>query len=500
MPATLESLLADRSLALRTVTGKRLLDRPVAWVHVSELVDPTPFLSGGELLLTTGIALDAGTDFEAFVGRLTGCGVAGLGFGVGLSHDGVPERLVDAAERAGLPLLEVPRRTPFIAISKAASAALAADAYAEVTRTNAAQRELSRAALGKRGAYGVVRRLASLLDGWVLLLDATGAVLHAAPASAASRAGRIADEVARLRSSGGPASATFELDGEWVSAQALASKPRTYLAVGKTAPFDRGDHHVVNSAAAVLTLAMARSTEQDRAQRRLRTGLLRLLLAGQLDAVRQPVADLWGPLPDAPVLVLCGAGAAPDEFAELLDAEAGGWFHAEVDEHVVLLASAQDDPGRVEAIARRLPGLRLGVSLPAEYDSLGEAHRQAVQAAEAAGRIGGTLQRFAEVAGNGLLSLLGPAEASVFAASLLGPLRSHDETGRGDLVRSLREWLRQHGQWDPAAARLGVHRHTLRNRISKAEQLIGVSLDDPSVRAELWLALRVEPAQRTPQE
>ena len=33
------------------------IDRPLSWVHVSELADPTPFLEGGELLLTTGLAL-----------------------------------------------------------------------------------------------------------------------------------------------------------------------------------------------------------------------------------------------------------------------------------------------------------------------------------------------------------------------------------------------------------------------------------------------------------
>jgi purine catabolism regulator len=53
----------------------------------------------------------------------------------------------------------------------------------------------------------------------------------------------------------------------------------------------------------------------------------------------------------------------------------------------------------------------------------------------------------------------------------------------------LRVWLAHHGQWDPAAARLGVHRHTLRNRIRRAEELLGRSLDSPGLRAELWLAL-----------
>src|SRR5215213_1714710 len=115
MPVTLQQLVADARLGLRVVAGEGALRRPVSWVHVSELADPTPFLDGGELLLTTGLGIGPGTDLAGFVARLAARGLAGLGFGVGLSHDTVPVGLADAAEAAGLPLLEVPRVTPFIA-------------------------------------------------------------------------------------------------------------------------------------------------------------------------------------------------------------------------------------------------------------------------------------------------------------------------------------------------------------------------------------------------
>ena len=59
MPVTLRALLSDPELQLTAHADEAALDRPVSWVHVSELVDPTPFLAGGELLLTTGLALRA---------------------------------------------------------------------------------------------------------------------------------------------------------------------------------------------------------------------------------------------------------------------------------------------------------------------------------------------------------------------------------------------------------------------------------------------------------
>jgi DNA-binding PucR family transcriptional regulator len=96
-----------------------------------------------------------------------------------------------------------------------------------------------------------------------------------------------------------------------------------------------------------------------------------------------------------------------------------------------------------------------------------------------------------EQTGAGLLALMSPEEAHRYAMSLLGPVLRHDANGRGDLAVSLAEWLRRHGQWDPAAARLGVHRHTLRNRIAKVAELTGRDLDSPGTRAEFWFALQL---------
>jgi purine catabolism regulator len=83
-----------------------------------------------------------------------------------------------------------------------------------------------------------------------------------------------------------------------------------------------------------------------------------------------------------------------------------------------------------------------------------------------------------------------PRVGRAFADALLAPLLEADRAGRGDLARSLRTWLAHHGQYEPAAAELGVHRHTLRNRIRRAGELLGRDLDTPGARAELWFALQ----------
>src|ERR1700712_4611064 len=135
MPLTLRDLVSTPELNLSLLTEGPGIDLPVTWVHVSELRDPTPFLSGGELLLTTGLAFDQGTpvvDVAEYVRRLSEASVVGLGFGTGLSHSRVPDDLVAAARDVQLPIVEVLRQTPFIAISRSVSRAVAADEYAAV--------------------------------------------------------------------------------------------------------------------------------------------------------------------------------------------------------------------------------------------------------------------------------------------------------------------------------------------------------------------------------
>jgi PucR family transcriptional regulator, purine catabolism regulatory protein len=200
MPPTLASLVHHSALKLTVRAGEDRLDVPVRWAHVSELADPVPYMEGGELLLITALKLDA-EDPQAmrrYVKRLVGAGVVGLGFAIGVNYDEIPEALVGAAEREGLPLLEVPRRTPFLAISKAVSAAIAADQYRAVTAGFAAQRELTRQALNA-GPEGLLAALAAQVDGWAALYDASGAVVATAPEWAGRRAARLTAEVDRRR-------------------------------------------------------------------------------------------------------------------------------------------------------------------------------------------------------------------------------------------------------------------------------------------------------------
>lgn len=569
MPPTLASLVHHTALKLSVLAGEDRLETPVRWAHVSELADPVPYMEGGELLLITAMKLDA-EDPDAmarYVRRLVGAGVVGLGFAVGVAYDEVPGALVAAAKEEGLPLLVVPRRTPFIAISKAVSAAIAADQYRAVTAGFEAQRELTRAAIGAEGPAALLARLAAHVDGWAALYDASGSVVAAAPDWAARRAARHTADAERLRARPAPASVVVGGGGaeagdeatDRVELQSLGTGRRTrgVLAVGTGAPLGTAERYAVHSAVALLTLTTERSRALREAEQRLGTAVLRMLLAGEPDHARAVAGRLYGGLLDAPFRMLVaeavpsggtqashtphGAYAADETPAETsADADAGGGTApgdpdradplgglvdameaaaARTGEAVLVVPDGErlivlaPDGGAAVAVcaehAEAIEGRRgaatrpheraaaahggdlvVGLSAPAGPIAAASAYRQAEQALSVARRRGRVLVEHEHVAAGSLLPLLADDAVRAFADGMLRALHDHDATGRGDLVASLRAWLSRHGQWDAAAADLGVHRHTLRYRMRRVEEILGRSLDDPDVRMELWLALK----------
>lgn len=550
MPPTLASLVHHSTLKLTVRVGEDRLDVPVRWAHVSELADPVPYMEGGELLLITALQLDAEDPkaMRRYVKRLVGAGVVGLGFAVGVNYDEVPKALLDAARQERLPLLEVPRRTPFLAISKAVSAAIAADQSRAVAAGFAAQRELTRQSLNE-GPQGLLAALAAQVDGWAALYDASGAVVATAPEWAGRRAARLIADVERLWERPAPASSVVggPSGEDRIELHSLGSgrRPRAALAVGTAAPLGTAERYAVHSAIALLTLITERSRSLNAAEQRIGAAVLSMLLVGQPDHARAVAGDLYGELLDAPFRLILAESASASaarvhadghgRVARTPPTAAGlaatgtngdplGWLAETVEsaaahsgepvlvvpdgERLVVLAvdggaavtACQEYALAVRAApAPEQPapdedGLVVGLSAPAGPIAVPTAYKQAEQALSVARRRGRPLVEHEELAAGSVLPLLADDAVRAFADGMLRALREHDATGRGDLVASLRAWLSRHGQWDAAAADLGVHRHTLRYRMRRVEEILGRSLDDPDVRMELWLALKATAA------
>ncbi|MYY00802.1 MULTISPECIES: PucR family transcriptional regulator [unclassified Streptomyces] len=481
-PVRLAELLAREELGLRLIAGPG--EAEVLWVHASEMADPYPYLLGGELLLTAGVLL---TDPDAYVARLVEAGAAALGFGVRPVHEAVPPGLVAACDRHGMPLVEVDPGTPFTAVARAVWGLMAAERERELRRVTRAQQALAAAAARPDPVPEVLRRLAGRLDGRAALVTADGDELHAAgprPAPGVTDAlGRLARLVAR-EGPGAPASAADTVDGVHLLAYPLggAEQPALTLATRHRRP---GDHTVAGIAAVLLALLTAPHRGAPATARS--TALTRLLLG----AAPVEVSPLLGEAPWTVVHAHRTDATPTDRFtAEALGAALGSGL-VDGGGGAVADGGTETGAGARPALVRVLlpggrtaapqPGWTLGASAPRPAADLAEADTGAARALRHAEATRAPLHTETPV--TGLAALLPPGPAAAHARALLAPLTA-------PLAETLRCWLSLHGSWDRTAVALSVHRNTVRQRIARCGELLGVDLDAMDVRTELWLALR----------
>ncbi|MGY4739161.1 PucR family transcriptional regulator [Streptomyces sp. ATMOS53] len=492
-------LTRHQDLRLTVLAGRDGLDRDVVWAHSIELIDPAPWLNGGELVLTTGLRLVAAPDAcEDYVARLAKAQVAALGFGVGLSHERVPEPLVEAAEGAGLPLLEVPLPTPFLAVTKAVMERLAQQQYEGLVQASRIQPRMTRAAL-HGGAQAVVRELAVSTRTAVALLDHEGRVRAAHPPGAG------AAETARFAGLGGPerATASASCDQDGVTAvQQVRVGPRVHgrLVLVAERTLTPVDHLLLGHAASLVALEAEKPLRLRDEQNHVNGLFLRLLLDGTVPAAvaREHLAEAGFPVRDG-IRVLSLRGGSPRQALEAVGtqyAERGLPVFGRVYEGcaaVLLPAGHAATAHTVVAGARA--GLRghLSAGLSAAHD-LAEgpaALTEAMNAASVAQTRGGCDVVLFESLAGGLLAALPETRRvlATLAETQLTPLAAHDTAHGTDLLVSLRAFLEHNGGWEAASAALGVHRHTLRSRMERVRSVLGADLDSAHVRAELLLAL-----------
>lgn len=504
MPPTINTLLHNTGLNLRLIVpeaGSTLLDAPVAWVHSSDLDDPTPFLDSGQLLLTDGTQFpvgDAGGDvFVHYVRRLVDHGICGLGFATQVIHGVLPEGLESACREQGLPLLEVPDRTPFIAIIRFVADWLAREQNARSEWSLQAQRSIARAALRPDGLRSILAELERQLHGWVALFDAAGNHIlmpnnRPVPSELLPA---VEEAVRRALEQGSRSVAQLTVEGQEITLQTLGRRHslRGVLVLGAIEPLDPARTDLINSVIALASLALEQTRTLDTARRYLRSGVFEQLLAGNKEVAARTARQVWGRLPVEPVIATVARpprqGQNLLEALELLsDDHRGAVFYAQRNENVVVLANPVHQQ-KVEALLARY-GATAGTSSAAGFAGLAQALKEGERSLRRAGELSRPLVHFSEVAEGGMFGTLQQQEADSVARRLIAPLTSHDAVERTELLPTVAAWLANDCVWDRTARQLGVHRHTLRNRIDSAGGILGLNLDRMRDRFELFAALQ----------
>ncbi|WP_338702028.1 PucR family transcriptional regulator ligand-binding domain-containing protein [Streptomyces sp. Q6] len=487
------------------VAGVGHLDRPVRWVHVAEAADVGVMLSGGEMILTTGVLLagDAHVRTE-YIESLHRAEAAAVVLGLGRAFPAPPDDMRRAAERYGLPMVVLHRPFPFAELTEEVQSRLVRRKFAAVSLSEGIRTALT----GLITAGAPLQRLLDEVAAHSACPVVVTNLAHRVLATAGERP--AVDDVLRdwdriARRPGG-------IDGEgWVAAD-LGGRGERWGSVVLCGY--RGDgasgRLLADRAAEALVLhrmltGSAVSWEEQSAR-----CLLADLVSGAVPA-RQllPRARAAG-LPVnrrtfVPLVVRDGDPAQLDRVRRLLGLSG---LVAALAEHstAVLLSLARDqaaDPLAAHFAARLRaetgePAVVAAGPARAAWEDVPEGLREALHVAEAVAGAPPDLPpvvRLGDVRLRGLMRLLrDDPRVQSFAQRELDGLLYADDAG-DDLLPVLRTYLATGRNKSRTAVLHHMSRPALYRRLEAIEALLGVDLDDFEQAASVHIALLAHDAQ-----
>jgi purine catabolism regulator len=502
--------------------GHDHLDRRVRWVHVSEVSHIAHLLEGGELILSTGIALpDSPADMAAYVDELAGADVAAVVVELGRRYrTALPDELVAAANARELPLIELHRETPFVAVTQAVHTSILDARMQELIASDEAHRAFTELSVAGHGPPRVVDLVAEMSGRPVVYENLSHQVLayHCADTvllgwEARSRAAADDPPEGWLAVGvGAPGGSEFGrlvmlCDGEPSARERMllergaSSLVINRLTVRDLDSLERQTHRTLLTALAMSTDDAAETAARAQAlgvrlDRRRLTGvvvrvtaeqqalpaLLRDLAAAVVSAVEGlGVPALIGPLDDQRVAALL----AQDQSAD-------------VDAVLGVLAE------RLHAIAERRPDVTILVAAGSTVAAVERAHhtlREAMQVADTATGLPPvrTFFRPADLRLRGLVyALRDEAVVSEYVERELGPLLAYDAAHGTRLTEFLTAYCRAGGNKTAAAEQLFISRAALYDRIAKVQRVLGVDLADPEVVLALHFAVLARETMHRP--
>jgi purine catabolism regulator len=541
MPLTLRDVLsldAVRAGHPVVVAAADRLDATVRWVHAAEVSDVGRLLRGGELVLSTGIALPSSAGGLAdYVASLAGAGVAGLAIELGQRYAGaLPAALVTAAEARGLPVIAFEREVPFVEITEVVHAQIIDAQLAELRSAQRVHEVFTALSVDGAPPEVIVRAAAELARRPVILADLSYRVLACAgPGDSAGAAGVAEDFAARARAACEGRPRTFHAEAcltgtglpggkDWLVAT-VGARGEDWGRLFLSCPGPPAAHDTALLERAATTLAIGRllARQAESVERQAHRTLISAIIedadpASAMASARAmgvPVAGrqlvaLVARLPDVPpglsaqAIVLAVAESVADACRDIrVPALVGSLDDVRVG--ALLSLPAHSDPGtalrqlsaRLAALLAARPGPPaapvIGVGSP--VTGLAEARRSFLDAREVADAAirrpdGRPYYRLPDLRLRGLVHMLrdDPRLAS-FAERELGPLLAYDAAHGTRLAADLASYLESGGNKAAAAARAHLARPTFYQRLALIEHVLGVSLDSAESRASLHVAL-----------
>ncbi|MGX1544255.1 PucR family transcriptional regulator [Streptomyces adustus] len=513
-----------RSGLPEVLAGADRLSRTVRWVHAGEVPNIASLLKGGELLLTTGYGIGTRpADQRAFVRTLAERGIAALVVELGPRFTRLPAALVETAQTAGLPLVQLHREVPFVAVTEEIHTEIVNGHYALLQRAEEVHRRCTEALLGGGGIPQVLGILADFSGNPVFLETAEGRLLYAAGAGPEGADPLQVWEGLRGQHRDTPPSGSVLVDVPGGGPGTGSVRARLVLlpVLGPLAPVHR---IAAERAAGILAVVLMQARQEEELAARGRGDFLTDLAEGRIAAADAPAQARVlgfkpGDSPLLPVVMRLGDALSPG----------GGWAVlaravAEelasvgvpvllgvrpVEGRVPLLLGLRSESERATVADRVAAALRAGVEragmqrpgAPSPVVVVGMAGgwaaasaglRHAAETATAAQGLPGRPWYDARRLDIDLLlwRLRDHPDLAAFVDRAIGPLREHDNRSRPPLLPTLETYLAHAGRKAETARELHLNRQTLYNRLARIGELLGTDLDDPQTVLVLSLALR----------
>ncbi|MFG2731809.1 PucR family transcriptional regulator [Streptomyces canus] len=507
------------------LAGADRLHRTVRWVHAGEVPHIASLLKGGELLLTTGYGLGTRpAEQRAFVRTLAERGIAALVVELGPRFTRLPAALVDTARATGLPLVQLHREVPFVAVTEEIHTEIVNGHYALLQRAEEVHRRCTEALLGGGGVPQVLGILADFSGNPVFLETTDGRLLYAAGEGPEGADPLQVWEGLRGQHQDTPTSGSVLVDVPGGGPGAGSVRARLVL-LPVRAPLAPVHRMAAERAAGILAVVLMQARQEEELAARGRGDFLTDLAEGRITSQDAPAqARVLGFRPGTgpllPVVMRLG---------DTLSTTGGGWAVLAravseelaslgvpvllgvrpVEGRVLVLLGLRSESERSAVADRVAAALRAGVEragmqrpgtqppvvvvgVAGSWAAASAGLRHAAETATAAQGLSDRPWYDARRLDIDLLlwRLRDHPDLAAFVDRALGPLLAHDNRSKPPLLPTLQTYLAHAGRKAETARELHLNRQTLYNRLARIGELLGTDLDDPQTVLALSLALR----------
>lgn len=541
MPCTVERILQLEVLKeARVLAGREGLGRRLSSVTVGEVPDIADWLSGGEMVLSTMFAYKGDVEKQReFCRKVMMSGAAALFVKTHRFVEGVPQDIIELADRRKFPIVEVPQSVRWTRLMQDATEVIINLQASQLERSREIHHRLLRVVVDAGGWQELANEASKLIEAPVVFLDASVEVLSASGVASleelaeALRTPEIREKFNVL----GRMGRLFhlqepEVPSMYVLPVVSGHQPEGYMCVlNKVSELSAMEIMVMEHSATIATLETAQDRIRFETEVRLKGDFVDEVINGggaATDSLLRRGTFLGCDLTLGAIVILLGADdirrkslradrgvehyekavekffsrcsryISSSESSSLVSLKSGNVVvfvcgkTAQDVTAVTRLAQVMQKFGQADGELGVSVGIGGYVSEPAQMD---RGYQEALVALKVGRKLqgSGSLMSFRDVGTYRLLLDIwerDPDQIRALYEETIGSVDRYDEANGTQLTQTLLTFFGNDESLTKTAADLYAHRHTIRYRLEKIGEVSGLSVFQTEHKERLGLGLK----------